>query len=653
MSLSGRVFLLSFLPLALAMAGEPQPFNSAPLAIPGTLEAEHFDKGGDGVAFYKPKASKKVPAFRPEEGLDTEPCTDGPSGFSLSYCQPAQWVAYTVDIKRAGVYKIGIRSGVPGDQYALVHLEFKGKDKTGFIPIQGTGDWKNYVTVVAHAKLDAGVQVMKLHFDKANASGRVPNINWLEFTEVPQELTANTLYLENLRRAFGLAVAKQANECKDLLEICREEAQGNSARMTALLKMRAEIGQMAGNMDSAIADYTAALGMSSDADFPDILAGALRLHSRSKGHAAAAFFCESLAAENAGRAMRLAPLLEYLSWCYMERLDRLENAVTVCRRIVAECASQEATVRTAQARLVESLCRMKDFDTAIKEQDALVASAVGKDGRRSALLHLGEVQQRASRFEDARRTYSIALKEAENDENRAICTRRLAAAFEKEGKQAEAVKHYTQILHQYPLQFHAVQQSMKALSSYYTQQSDTKNALKWAVRLYCAAQDTAEVQEANKTIAEALRRTDGSLSRANAFLRFQSSGPRGADGLPGTADDMSNPLDAYFKEGILPDADEKKLLESAAGNKEHSVRAQCYVQLYFGETGKALSGFKKLHVECGLHDSRFQQTIDDIVVALKGVKGNVFAGSEFVEFLMHGPTGKSGKESLSNVLNEF
>jgi hypothetical protein len=54
-------------------AGCPQaPYLMTPAAIPGTVEAENYDLGGQGVAYDDADASNNGGAYRPAEGVDLE-----------------------------------------------------------------------------------------------------------------------------------------------------------------------------------------------------------------------------------------------------------------------------------------------------------------------------------------------------------------------------------------------------------------------------------------------------------------------------------------------------------------------------------------------------------------------------------------------------
>ena len=145
--------------------GCPQaPYLMTPTSIPGTIEAENYDLGGQGVAYNDVDASNNGGAYRPAEGVDLEGTTDAGFGFNVGWTVPGEWIEYQVDVT-AGTYDVQVRaaSAVAG---GTLHLEFDGVDKTGPITVDGTGGWQNWITfTVEDVELDAGVQTMRLSVD--------------------------------------------------------------------------------------------------------------------------------------------------------------------------------------------------------------------------------------------------------------------------------------------------------------------------------------------------------------------------------------------------------------------------------------------------------------------------------------------------------
>jgi hypothetical protein len=145
--------------------GCPQaPYLMTAAHIPGTVEAENYDLGGQGVAYNDMDASNNGGAYRPAESVDIEGTTDAGFGFNVGWTVPGEWIEYQVDVT-AGTYDVQVRvaSAVAG---GTLHVELDGVDKTGPITFPGTGGWQNWTTVTAEdIAFDGGVQTLRLSID--------------------------------------------------------------------------------------------------------------------------------------------------------------------------------------------------------------------------------------------------------------------------------------------------------------------------------------------------------------------------------------------------------------------------------------------------------------------------------------------------------
>ena len=145
--------------------GCPQaPYLMTAVAIPGTVEAENYDLGGQGVAYNDTDTSNNGGAYRPAESVDLEGTSDAGFGFNLGWTVPGEWLEYQVDVT-AGTWDIEVRvaSATAG---GTLHVEIDGLDKTGPISFPATGAWQNWTTVVAEdVAFDGGVQTLRLAID--------------------------------------------------------------------------------------------------------------------------------------------------------------------------------------------------------------------------------------------------------------------------------------------------------------------------------------------------------------------------------------------------------------------------------------------------------------------------------------------------------
>ena len=148
------------------------PFHGTPSAIPGKIEVEDFDAGGEGVAYHDTGAGNSGNQYRTLEDVDIENCTEG--GYNIGWMGAGEWLEYTVNVSRAGTYTIEARvaSNAAGGTF---HIEFGGVDKTGAINVPGTSGWQNWTTVSATAVLSAGIQTLRFV-----SSANDYNLNYFE-----------------------------------------------------------------------------------------------------------------------------------------------------------------------------------------------------------------------------------------------------------------------------------------------------------------------------------------------------------------------------------------------------------------------------------------------------------------------------------------
>ena len=155
------------------------PFYGAPAAIPGKIEIEDFDRGGEGVAYFDVDSWNNGGQYRNDEGVDIEGTGDVGGGYDIGWSQVGEWLNYTVDIAAAGTYTVHVRaaSPVPGGGY---HLALDGQNITGSWSLPGTDAWQNFVTTdIPNIELPKGRHVLQLVLESDGYWGGVGNFNWI------------------------------------------------------------------------------------------------------------------------------------------------------------------------------------------------------------------------------------------------------------------------------------------------------------------------------------------------------------------------------------------------------------------------------------------------------------------------------------------
>ena len=133
---------------------EPQkPFNGVAASIPGKIEAEEFDFGGEGNAYHDNDEENRNKGNR-NEGVDM-------SNTAIGYTQKGEWIEYTVNIAKEGKYTMSAAVASGNDNSAF-KLYIDNKAITGTVAVPNTGDWETFTTVKEDVQLPAGEHVLKL-----------------------------------------------------------------------------------------------------------------------------------------------------------------------------------------------------------------------------------------------------------------------------------------------------------------------------------------------------------------------------------------------------------------------------------------------------------------------------------------------------------
>jgi Carbohydrate binding module (family 6) len=170
---SGAVGNISTLTFARSLS---TPYSTRPVSLPGVVQAENFDNGGEGVAYHDATSGNSGGAYRSTD-VDLEPASSG--GYDVGWVEAGEWLQYTVDVAASGPYTVNFRVAASG-QGGTFHLEMNGVNVTGTLAVPNTGYWQNWQVLSANVTLNAGAQIARLVMD-GNGSLAVGNFDVIEF----------------------------------------------------------------------------------------------------------------------------------------------------------------------------------------------------------------------------------------------------------------------------------------------------------------------------------------------------------------------------------------------------------------------------------------------------------------------------------------
>jgi hypothetical protein len=175
----GNINYIRVSPASGGSSGGSTPFSGTPAALPGTIQAEDYDRGGQHVAYFDHSTGNQGGSYRSDD-VDIAPAHDVGGGYTLGWVGAGEWLNYTVQVATAGVYDIEVRvaSAAAGGTFRIT---VDGVDRTGPLTVPSTGGWHTWTTIRrSGVTLASGTQVWRLVMDTNGPStGAVGNINYI------------------------------------------------------------------------------------------------------------------------------------------------------------------------------------------------------------------------------------------------------------------------------------------------------------------------------------------------------------------------------------------------------------------------------------------------------------------------------------------
>ena len=170
-------------------SNETKPFKNNMIKNNTTIYAVDYDLGINGVAYFDKDtadyhvstgantAGNKGRVYR-NDGVDISKSTTSKDSYYVSHIETGEWLQYTIDVERSGVYSLALNVASK-DANGRLSISIDGKPLGQTVNVPNTGDYTNFKTVqLKNIKLDAGKQKLKVF---ANTGGF--NFNYIRFIE--------------------------------------------------------------------------------------------------------------------------------------------------------------------------------------------------------------------------------------------------------------------------------------------------------------------------------------------------------------------------------------------------------------------------------------------------------------------------------------
>jgi hypothetical protein len=162
--------------LSTDVEAEQSPF---PSMLPGRIQAEAFDEGGEGVAYHDTDPQwdgrPESDTLRGDTRVDLQATSDVSGAYNVGRFQEGEWLTYTVR-STVDVYTLELRVATPRDGRQL-RFELDG-ETLRTVDLPNTGGWNDYQTVTVQ---DVRVGADRTGVLRVEAVNSGIDFNWFEF----------------------------------------------------------------------------------------------------------------------------------------------------------------------------------------------------------------------------------------------------------------------------------------------------------------------------------------------------------------------------------------------------------------------------------------------------------------------------------------
>jgi poly(hydroxyalkanoate) depolymerase family esterase len=171
-------------------------YNNNTLSGTLRIEAENFDNGGKGVAYFNANSTNPGGQYRTNETVGIEATLDTGGGYDVGWNAAGDWLEYTIKVPVAGTYNLRLR--VAGTSAGSVRVlaygnnrnqTTNGVDLTGQWTLPNTGGNQTWQTVTNSVFLGPDQQRLRI-----NVLAGGFNLNWIELSPASTGVIADGTY---------------------------------------------------------------------------------------------------------------------------------------------------------------------------------------------------------------------------------------------------------------------------------------------------------------------------------------------------------------------------------------------------------------------------------------------------------------------------
>lgn len=165
-----------------------KPYGGTAAVIPGRIEAENYDEGASGMAYYDQSSGNVCDDFTNFYRKDDVDIKEIDGGAAVGSFQEDEWMSYTVDVQEEGEYNVVIRLGEGNDSGSL-SVELDKSNVTLKANVKKLGEWGTFEEVqLESVNLLKGEQTMVI-----KNTGSWIDVDWIQFEKVGGSNVAETV----------------------------------------------------------------------------------------------------------------------------------------------------------------------------------------------------------------------------------------------------------------------------------------------------------------------------------------------------------------------------------------------------------------------------------------------------------------------------
>ena len=152
-----------------------KPYNGTPATIPGRIEAQNYDKGGEGVSYSDTTTGNEYDTSYRDTDVDIRKTQDDSGEYNIGYFEDGEWLEYSADVS-AGQYDLKVRVATTRDDRQLRF--YLGDQELGTVDVPNTGGWTTWETATLE---DVTIDADGQRVFRVEAIGSGIDFNWAEF----------------------------------------------------------------------------------------------------------------------------------------------------------------------------------------------------------------------------------------------------------------------------------------------------------------------------------------------------------------------------------------------------------------------------------------------------------------------------------------